>query len=409
MTRIEKILVRARDTLADPDGTRWSNAKLLRLLDEAQKDLCRRAKLLRSKTSMIVFDGQAEYTMPDDFLLIDKVTINNEPIKLIGHTDLDNNVSKWEIRTGKVTNVVFDKQMRGKIRLYPIPDYENDNRLKEVPAFNSYYYGKIQGKYGVVADMSNAGQFVNDVYGVTAEVTGIYQWQETPTDMPKVVVKDYKMLSRFGFASSVNFTYTPDYRTTQNLGVVTSVDNSTIDPFGVITSVDGVDNWEVNFSDINGEGTEFGLYSDSGFITMLSRRGEIVDIQDAKLNTSYGFIAGIEKPDDTNVMFDSKYGLTTSVSFIRNVMDIWYIRKPLDIISLDSEIEIDNSFDNALKYYIVGKAFRDDIDAQNRAVGQEELAFYERELQEALSDDSHDFTRNNSVQFETTYGGGIFR
>ena len=177
MTRIEKILIRVRDTLADPKGERWSDERLLRLLDEAQKDLCRRAKLLRSKTSFIVFDGQEYYKMPEDFMLLDKVYINEEPIPLVGHTDLDNKYSKWDSMRGIVSGVVYDKQMRGNIRLFPIPDYSNGDRFKVVPSYNSYYYGKVKGSYGVIANISEAGQFTNGVYGVTSEVTGIFQWQ----------------------------------------------------------------------------------------------------------------------------------------------------------------------------------------------------------------------------------------
>ena len=39
MSRIDDILLRARDTLADPDSRRYTNDRLLRLLSDAQKDI----------------------------------------------------------------------------------------------------------------------------------------------------------------------------------------------------------------------------------------------------------------------------------------------------------------------------------------------------------------------------------
>ena len=41
MARIEEILVRVRDTLSDPNKERWSDERLLRLMDEAQKDVAK--------------------------------------------------------------------------------------------------------------------------------------------------------------------------------------------------------------------------------------------------------------------------------------------------------------------------------------------------------------------------------
>lgn len=405
MTRIEKILIRVRDTLADPKGERWSDERLLRLLDEAQKDLCRRAKLLRSKTSFIVFDGQEYYKMPEDFMLLDKVYINEEPIPLVGHTDLDNKYSKWDSMRGVVSGVVYDKQMRGNIRLFPIPDYSNGDRFKVVPSYNSYYYGKVKGSYGVIANISEAGQFTNGVYGVTSEVTGIFQWQETPTDMPKVIVKEYKMESKFGFVNSIVLDYTPEYSVSPEYGTISFVEGMDIDVYGIVTGVDGVDGYNVNFTDTTGEGVSFNIFETPGYFSVFPRRGMIVDICNSVFLENTGVITQIELPDEKDVVFSSPYGLAYSATIVKNIMEVLYIRKPKDIINLESELDIDDCFDSALKYYVAGKAFRDDIDAQNRSLGAEELQLYERELQIALSDDMLDFTRNNSVQYETTYGG----
>lgn len=406
MTRVEKILTRARDTLGDPDKTRWSDERLLRLLDEGQKDLCRRAKLLRAKAEFIVFDGKGYYDMPEDFLLLDKVTINDMPVPLIGHTDLDHKVAKWETLTGAVQNVVFDKQLRGKIRLFPIPDYKNGNILQVVPSYNSYLYGKVREPYGVIANMAQASQFTGSQYGVTTSITGIFQWQED-FDLPRVVVKDYKMSSRYGVTSQIIIDSTPDYTVDPEFGCVTSITGFSSDVYGAITDVQGTD-YNIQFTSVTGEGVAFNIFENFGYFTHFKNRGDITDWCDGKLNSPYGYTADIESLDRKDVVFESAFGLATSITYIRNNMVVFYIKKPKDITKLDSVIEVDDAFDTALKYYVVGMAFRDDVDTQNRALGSEELSLYERELQTAIREDTLDFTHNNNVQYEVKYNGGGF-
>jgi len=66
MTRIDNILTRARDTLADPFKERFSDERLLRLIDDAQKYLVLKAQSIRSKTTVPIIPGVSTYTLPDD-------------------------------------------------------------------------------------------------------------------------------------------------------------------------------------------------------------------------------------------------------------------------------------------------------------------------------------------------------
>lgn len=407
MTRVERILLKVRDTLADQKKERWSDERLIRLLDEGQKDLCRRAKVLRTTAEFIIFDGKHTYEMPSDFLLLDKISINDVPIKLIGHQELDKSIDKWELRTGAVTHAVFDKQLRGKVRLFPVPAYNNGNRLRIQPSYSSYAYAKIRQSYGVIAKLAQASEFTNSEFGVTTAITGIFQWQEDE-GLPKVIVKDYKMMSDFGVATDIVLDKTPDTELTGlNRGVVTSVDGYLTDTFGVISDVEVKDNVELQFTDDYGASTDFSISSKFRYFTHFRNYGEIATACDSEFNSPYGFTFGFELATPQNVVFESNFGLTESITYIHNFMKVYYIKKPSDVVDKDSVIEVDDCFDNALKYYICGKALRDDQDTQNRATGNEELSFYERELTEALSDDSHDFTRTGERVYEFQYNGGI--
>lgn len=402
MGRVSNILLRVRDTLGDHKKERWSDERLIRLLDEAQKDICRRAKLLRSQASFVITDGVAEYQMPEDFLLLDKVDINAKRVPLIGHTDLDNRVSEWTKHKGKTTYIVYDKQVRGKLRLYPIPDFDNASRFIPVSAYQSYRYGKVHDRYGCIANAPKTCEFPTGIYGFTHEIEGVFQYMDG--DIPKVFTKIYQVQSYFGVVTDVSFAITPDVPKPIEGGEVSEVEGMVNEgDFGVVAGFEV--GKEVEFR----AGDDKGVYftNGGGFYPSFAKNGEISNIEGAK-GDDFGFISGFDSELLNNIDFDGVFGITTSLESKDNIMEVYYLRKPNPITNLDSEIEIDDNLDKALKYYVTGMAFRDDLDTQNRSMGDSELKLYERELEQAYLDDSSDFTRNDASQYETRYNGWGF-
>jgi hypothetical protein len=264
MPRLDNLLQKIRGILADPEATRWSDDLLTSFIYDGQRDICRRAKLLRSQTTIALMENIALYQLPDDFMLIDKVeVIDQGTLNMVSHTFLDKEYDYWEDDRGNtILAVVYDKYLRGQLRVYPIPEdiFEQNNEVDT---------------YGVATDMDNA------------------------------------------------------------------IFNS---EFGVITDI-----------------------------------------------SNYAF----------PVHMNSPYGIITN-DYITKLLRVYYIRKPSD-----NELEIDDIFDQALQNYAVFMALRNDMDAQNRSAAAEFFAFYERDLKEAIRDDSLDFTRNNNKQYTVPYNGGI--
>ena len=85
-----------------------------------------------------------------------------------------------------------------------------------------------------------------------------------------------------------------------------------------------------------------------------------------------------------------------------NLLSIYYIKKPVLLVELTDELELDDAFDITLKHYVVGMTLRDDLDSQNRTLGNEELVLYNNELAIAMKFTSEDFTSNIS-SYETPY------
>jgi len=119
------IILRARDTLADPTGDRWSDDRLLRLLDEGHKTICYRAKALRSYVEIVVNPDQANYSMPIDFLYLTKALYNGDNLKITSRESI--NSTTYIDSLGTPTNIIVDKLNKGVVQLAPIPSFvEND-------------------------------------------------------------------------------------------------------------------------------------------------------------------------------------------------------------------------------------------------------------------------------------------
>ena len=284
--RIATLMLRIRDTLADPDGARWSNDRLLRLIDEGQKDIAKHAKLLRTKVDVAILPDISTYQLPSDAFIItrvigtdgvtDDLTTPKQVLPIKSHAQMDEIDVDWESATSDgIEYIVFDKLNPGYFKAYPIPSLPD-----------------------------------------TAE----------------------------------------DFSTTSDLGVLTdSTTDTTSTPFGVSTDV--------------------------------------------------------TKTDVLKVTFSSGLGVVTDMLSIITSLTVYYLQRPgtLDdysrIDTAGQELTINEEFDKALKHYVIGMALRDDMDTQNRTIGNEELLFYTRELDVAKADSSTDFMQ--ASQHDLKYNPGI--
>lgn len=240
MSRISDIITEVRSKLSDKAGQRWSTPRLVQLVDEAQKDICRQAKLLKKKSYLNIQPGKATYLLPTDLIRVERVLYKGKTISIYTHSEMDKLDPLWEELFGPdVKSIIYDKMNAKEIKIYPIPPVSED----DIP--------------------------VTPLLGMVENIQGFYM---------------------------------------QNLlGVLTDLE----------LSAD-----EIQWGDVPYE----------------------------------------------------------------NSLVIYYSRYPIKITSVDDELELTQLYDKAITYYVTGKALRDDMDAQNRQVGAEELSFYERELMEAKRD-----------------------
>lgn len=124
MTRTTSIIERVRDTLADLKAERWSDAQLLRLLDEGQKAVARHFELLKDMAELNLNVGQYIYDLPTDLWRLLRISHNDCPLELLSYYDMDEKYScGWEKTTGPYLEAaVIDNREIQKLRVYPIPD-----------------------------------------------------------------------------------------------------------------------------------------------------------------------------------------------------------------------------------------------------------------------------------------------
>ena len=279
-TRVADIITRARDTLADPKKERWSDDRLLRLLDEAQKDFARQTSLLKGYANIPLFPFTATYSLPEDCWRITRAHYAERHLRLVSHEVMDEFDLGWYTRQGStIEALVFDQRNDSVIRCYPIPD--------------------------------------------TSAIRYSYTFEQSAT---------------------------PKYAGAGRFGVV----------------------------------TKFGDYT---------------------LDSVFGITTGLFDQEITTESFDSPYGVVTDVSESAGNIATFYIRDPVRIKYITDELETSSRWDIALKHYVVGHAFLDDLDTAYQQRGSTSLALYDRELNLAQRTARSDSTAMQ--QYETSYNGGL--
>jgi hypothetical protein len=90
-------------------------------------------------------------------------------------------------------------------------------------------------------------------------------------------------------------------------------------------------------------------------------------------NSNYGIIVDL-------TTFDDIFNLPniSQINDIPKYLVVYYTKIPdvVTISTIDTDLQINSAWDNAIIHYIAGMALRDDADQQNRAFGAEELQLY---------------------------------
>jgi hypothetical protein len=138
------ILSDARYTLSDTAKTRWTDARLLALLNDALIDCAKNTSIFVENIFYVVQDLVVDIDMSDYILKTLRVEYLDEPIPFYSFEEMDAKYgSLWQHDTGsKVLAIVYDKQRNGIFKQYPIVE----NAQNQYIEYNSLY--------GITTDIS---------------------------------------------------------------------------------------------------------------------------------------------------------------------------------------------------------------------------------------------------------------
>jgi len=167
-TTVADIITAARYVLADPDKDRWTDPRLLVLLNDGVKDLVFNTQLLSSVVYVELDSTANTYDLSDKFLQIERVQFDNVNLPMYTHSQMDAVSADWQDDTDADPKaVIYDKMDRGYLRVYPAIT-DADNLIEQ----NSLY-GIITGvsithvpAYIDYDDLDTVTSYIS-VYGVT--------------------------------------------------------------------------------------------------------------------------------------------------------------------------------------------------------------------------------------------------
>jgi len=190
MSRVYDILVRARDALSDHREERWSDDRLIRLIDDGQKDIAAHTRILKDTYKFYLQDDIHTYPLPENVYLITRVSHNGEFLPLVSYDKMDKDYTDWELtKAPRIHAMVYDRRNMHELRVYPIPEdaapeddpYEFENG--DIPEFvGDEVFGVVTNidnytlntVLGVVTDVFDPGieeEYFSDIWGVVTHMS----------------------------------------------------------------------------------------------------------------------------------------------------------------------------------------------------------------------------------------------
>ena len=291
-TRIPKILLKTRDVLADPLEERWSKDRLIRLVDEAQKDISRHSKILKSETTLALAQGVSDYNLPNDVWLLNRAAFDSCVIPFLSHNNMDNK------------------------------DF--------IASLSNSYNNRDNNRYYAYSDIS---------------ISSYTCWEVLTAPRISAIIYDNRNMD------SIRVFPIPD------------------------ESINSVEYTFENAGPIIFDGDEY--------------LGIVTDITDYTFDSIYGVVSTLYEPEVVE-NYLSLLGTITNLTETTASVTLWYTRESTEITSEDSELEIPKVFDAAIRYFVIGQAFLDDIDTSFRERGVEFMTLYDRELELILNTSNKD-------------------
>lgn len=119
-----ELSVAARVLARDPSSSgrvRFTDAQILEFLNEGQRDTIGATLCIRKEYSFDTSSGTVYYSLPSDFMQLDRVLSDNKKLEEKSPAKLDQASTEWETETGEPVNFYINFSSRARIGFYPYP------------------------------------------------------------------------------------------------------------------------------------------------------------------------------------------------------------------------------------------------------------------------------------------------
>lgn len=138
-----EILTSARQVLSDTQKLRWTDARLLTLLNDGINILVNDTTLFNEHHYLQLADGVEEYVASRAFKIL-RAEYMGLPLTPTSHEEMDKLEAGWTTKLGtRFTHILTDKAQPGHFRLYP--------KLETLP---DTLVEHESGPYGIITDIS---------------------------------------------------------------------------------------------------------------------------------------------------------------------------------------------------------------------------------------------------------------
>lgn len=333
MSRVSQIISKARYTLADVEAQRWSNDRLLQLVNEAHEDIAIRTELIKASYNIYLRPGIANYDLPTDVWSIRRVTYNNSPLVLTSYDAIDSVTAgtlsaqtiglatsvNWEADVGSPQAMLSNLRNLSDCRIYPIPesvgaavDY---NFISGTSIFRNFY--SLRPVFGVISMADELGS-MTDVFGITTSASTVVYVDGSPTDVPITDIDVY------------------------------GIESVIVDQTTTLSTADGM-------------------------------LGVVTSVEDFVIGSVFGIVAAVQDTAVETVATDI-FGVVTGVVEFEDYVRVQYVKSPAPLASVFSGLLTHPALDKAIEHYVVACAYRDDQDTRSVAKASEAFALYDRAI-----------------------------
>ena len=125
--------------------------------------------------------------------------------------------------------------------------------------------------------------------------------------------------------------------------------------------------------------------------------GVVTSIDNYSFNSPFGVVVNLSQPGVEEV-FNSPFGVVTAINESSGTLKVQYSKRPAKITSVESELELSESFTEAMLHLVCSKALTADIDAKASALSDKHYQLYQIQLNRLKSNKAHNQVKGNNAR-----------